>query len=187
MTTFIEKHKHCTIHWLVLEHNTRHRRHPLDTFSEVDRIVHQHNLGLGGNLDHDPLPIPHNDVNTLSISGVWLNTLNFTPVAVSTSAIGKIVVDGADISNLEKVIPLEPLSLDRLLLSTTRQRSIFVARDTWVTPYWSAARTARSHNSSGIASRKYRFSFRHFLTAAASSSNVSTDILFVPFSVSLPN
>jgi hypothetical protein len=122
MTTFIEKRKHRTIHRLQLQYHTRHRSHPFYAFTEIDRFMHDHYLGLGRYLDHRPPPLEHNVNSNLTISSVCTNIRNFNPNAVSTSATGLPGTDGGEIETQEKAGTLFGLPWPFSARSSMRER-----------------------------------------------------------------
>jgi len=94
VTHLAAKNEECSIHRFFLQNHARYRRSPVDTVSEVDRLVHDEHVCVAGKLNHAAPPARQNDDNSSIDSDVKENTLSFIPLGVSASAMGKQREDG---------------------------------------------------------------------------------------------
>lgn len=81
-------------HRVLLEHQPGDRRGAIDARPEVDRVVHHHDRGIRGNLDHRTPPAPRRAERSPRAPPVSVNRRTFSPEGASTSANGR--PDGGD-------------------------------------------------------------------------------------------
>jgi hypothetical protein len=77
------------VHRVLLEHEPGDRRGAVDARPEVDRVVHHHDRGMGGNLDHRAPPAPRRAVRSPRAPPLSMNRRTFRPDGASTSANGR--------------------------------------------------------------------------------------------------
>ena len=82
------------VHRVSLEHQPGDRCDAVDACPEVDRLVHHHDRGIGGNLDHRAPPAPRSAESSPRAPPVSVNNRTVRPDGVWTSAKGR--APGAD-------------------------------------------------------------------------------------------
>jgi hypothetical protein len=82
------------VHRVSLEHQPGDRGDAVDACAEVDRLVHHHDGGIGGNLDHRPPSVPRRAESNPRAPPVSVNSRTRKPDRVSTSAKGVVVESG---------------------------------------------------------------------------------------------
>jgi transposase len=95
VTAPVPEDEERAVHRLLLEHEPGDRRGAVDARTEVDRVVHHHNRGVGGNLDHRAPPAPRRAVRSPRASPLSMNRRTLRPDGASTSANGRVDDDAA--------------------------------------------------------------------------------------------
>jgi hypothetical protein len=134
MASFVAEYKKSAVHWFLFQHEASDRRHAVDAFSEIDWLVHDEHGCLCGDLNHGESPMRHSDDSRLRVSGVCVKIRSLSPFAVSISAIGVLVADGADSSKRENDGTPSTRVFSPFDSPTRRDRSSLVARTTAVRP-----------------------------------------------------
>lgn len=97
VTAPVPEDEERAIHRVLLEHEPGDRRGAVDARPEVDRVVHHHDRGIGGNLDHRAPPAPRRAVRSPRAPPLSMNRRTFRPDGASTSANGR-ADDGAAVA-----------------------------------------------------------------------------------------
>lgn len=97
VATSIPEDEERAVHRVSLEHQPSDRRDAIDASSEVDRLVHHHDRGIRGNLDHRAPPAPRTAARSPRAPPLSMNRRTFRPDGASTSANGR-ADDGAAIA-----------------------------------------------------------------------------------------
>src|SRR5512145_3049255 len=95
VTAPIPKDEERATHRVLLKHEPGDRGGAVDARPEVDRVVHHHDRGIRGNLDHRAPPAPRRVVRSPRAPPLSTNRRTFSPDGVSTSAKGCADVDAA--------------------------------------------------------------------------------------------
>jgi hypothetical protein len=93
VTTPVPEDEERAVHRVLLEHEPGDRRGAVDARPEVDGVVHHHDRGIRGNLNHRAPPTPRRAERSPRAPPVSVNRRTFSPEGVSTSA--KARADGA--------------------------------------------------------------------------------------------
>jgi transposase len=103
VTAPVPEDEERTVHRVLLEHEPGDRRGAIDARPEADRVVHHHDRGIRGNLDHRPPPAPRRAERSPRAPPLSMNRRTFRPDGPSTSAKGRSDGDaaGAAISTRE--------------------------------------------------------------------------------------
>lgn len=94
VATPVPEDEERAVHRVSVEHQPGDRRDAVDARPEVDRLVHQHDSGIRGDLDHRAPPAPRRAESSPRAPPVSVNNRIRRPDRVSTSAKGG-VVDGS--------------------------------------------------------------------------------------------
>jgi hypothetical protein len=97
VTAPVPEDEERAIHRVLLEHEPGDRRGAVDARPEVDRVVHHHDRGIRGNLDHRAPPAPRRAVRSPRAPPLSMNRRTFSPDGASTSAKG-CADDGAAVA-----------------------------------------------------------------------------------------
>jgi ribosomal protein L37E len=84
----VPEHEERAVHRISLEHQPSDRRDAVDASPEVDRLVHHHDRGIRGNLDHRAPPAPRRAESSPRAPPVSVKNRTRRPDRVSTSAKG---------------------------------------------------------------------------------------------------
>ncbi len=95
VTALVPEDEERAVHRVPLEHEPGDRRGAVDARPEIDRLVHHHDRGIRGNLDHRAPPAPKRAESSPRAPPVSVNKRTRRPEGVSTSANGV----GADDDN----------------------------------------------------------------------------------------
>jgi transposase len=88
VTALVPEDEERAVHRVPLEHEPGDRRGAVDARPEIDRLVHHHDRGIRGNLDHRAPPAPRRAEMSPRAPPVSVNKRTRRPEGVSTSANG---------------------------------------------------------------------------------------------------
>lgn len=89
VTAPVPEDEERAIHRVLLEHEPGDCRGAVDARPEVDCVVHHHDRGIRGNLDHRAPPAPRRAVRSPRAPPLSTNRRTFSPDGASTSAKGR--------------------------------------------------------------------------------------------------
>jgi hypothetical protein len=89
VTAPVPEDEERAVHRVLLEHEPGDRSGAVDARPEVDRVVHHHDRGIRGNLDHRAPPAPRRAERSPRAPPLSLNRRTFRPDGASTSAKGR--------------------------------------------------------------------------------------------------
>jgi hypothetical protein len=95
VTAPIPEDEERAAHRVLLEHEPGDRCGAVDARPEVDRVVHHHDRGIRGNLDHRGPPAPKRAERSPRAPPLSMNRRTFSPDGASTSAKGRADDGGA--------------------------------------------------------------------------------------------